>query len=61
MMDNHRKSGVLIVDDRISNIMIITEILRPEYNVYTANNGPDGIEAAEKYLPDVILLDIIMP
>jgi putative two-component system response regulator len=39
----------------------LTHILSPEYTVYAAKNGQDGIELANNFLPDVILLDILMP
>ena len=54
-------NSVLIVDDDILNIKELNHILKPEYIVYIAKNGNDCIEAAEKFKPDVILLDIIMP
>ena len=60
-MDNPRKNSVLVVDDEGSNILALTHILSPDYTVYAAKNGENAIEAAKKYLPDVILLDIIMP
>ena len=65
-MDENRQSGrqplsVLVVDDESMNIMTLTHILSPEYTVYAAKNGQDAIDAAEKHLPDVILLDILMP
>ena len=56
-----RKNSVLIVDDENSNIMTLTHILSSEYNIYAAKNGQNAIQAANKYMPDVILLDIIMP
>jgi len=59
-MDKARNS-VLIVDDEKANIIALTHILSPEYLVYAAKNGQDAIETAEEYLPDVILLDILMP
>jgi len=52
--------SVLIIDDQESGIAILTKILSPEYIVYAANNGLDGIKAADTYLPDIILLDILM-
>ena len=61
MDDENKKNSVLIVDDENSNIMALTHILSADYIVYAAKNGQKAIEAAEKYLPDVILLDIIMP
>jgi len=59
-MDNIIRS-VLIVDDENLNILALTHILKDEYQVYAVKNGPDAIKASEKFLPDVILLDIIMP
>ncbi|MCL2767104.1 MAG: ATP-binding protein [Synergistaceae bacterium] len=56
--DNH---SVLIADDESSNIAVLTHILSSEYVIYAAKNGQDAIEAAKEYLPDVILLDILMP
>ena len=60
-MEEAKSNSVLVVDDESSNILAITHILGPEYVIYAAKNGQKGIEAAEKYLPDVILLDIMMP
>ena len=43
------------------SIMALTDILSAEYTVYVTKSGEKAIKAAEKYLPDVILLDILMP
>ncbi|MCL2018808.1 MAG: response regulator [Oscillospiraceae bacterium] len=56
-----QKNKVLIVDDETSNIIALTHILQPDYNIYAVKNGVAAIEAAKKHQPDVILLDIIMP
>ena len=55
------KNSILIVDDESSNIMALTHILSPDYIVYAAKNGHTALEAADKHLPDIILLDIMMP
>jgi len=60
-MERPKKNSVLIVDDENSNITKLTHILSPDYTVYAAKNGHKAIEATERYMPDVILLDIIMP
>ena len=60
-MSEAKKHRILIVDDENSNITALTHILRPDYTVYAAINGADALKAAEKFLPDVILLDIVMP
>ena len=56
-----QKYNILIVDDENLNIMNLTHILSPDYTVYAAKNGKNAIASARKYLPDLILLDIIMP
>ena len=55
------KNSVLVVDDEKANIITLTHMLSPEYTIYAAKNGQDGIHLAKKYQPDVILLDIRMP
>jgi diguanylate cyclase (GGDEF)-like protein len=59
-MESNKKS-VLIVDDEKANIMTLTHILSTDYTVYAANNGKFAIELAKKHIPDIILLDIVMP
>lgn len=55
------RQKVLIVDDTPANIQILNEILHDEYNVFFATSGRDGIRVAQRELPDLILLDIMMP
>jgi CheY-like chemotaxis protein len=55
------KNSILIVDDENINILTLTHLLKPEYTVYAAKNGQYAVTVAKKQLPDVILLDIIMP
>jgi len=57
-MDNN---SLLIVDDDVSKLIELTQILRSEYKLYTAKDGASALEIAGKNLPDMILLDIIMP
>jgi len=52
--------SVLVIDDQESAIAVLVKILSPEYTVYTASNGREGIKAAEEYMPAIILLDILM-
>ena len=56
-----KKNNILIVDDNSSNIMELYHILREEYNILTAIDATTAIETANDYLPDLILLDVIMP
>jgi diguanylate cyclase (GGDEF)-like protein len=55
------KNSVLVVDDEKASIIALTHILGEEYTVYAAKNGTDAAELAKKHLPDVVLLDIVMP
>jgi len=60
-MDNAKKNTVLIVDDENANLDVLGDILGAEYTIYTTKNGYSAIDMAGKYLPDVILLDIMLP
>jgi signal transduction histidine kinase len=59
--DTEKTNSLLIVDDDKSNLLILIDILQTDYTVYTAKDGEEAIKKAEKFLPDLILLDIIMP
>ena len=52
---------ILIIDDDKINIASLTHFLSPFYEILMATDGIMGIEEAEKHLPDMILLDVIIP
>jgi phosphoserine phosphatase RsbU/P len=52
---------ILIIDDTVANIQILNEIFHQGYKVFFATSGAAGIEIARRELPDIILLDIMMP
>ena len=53
---------ILVVDDIEINVKLLEAKLSGEYfEVLTAANGPSAIELAETELPDIILLDVMMP
>jgi two-component system cell cycle response regulator len=53
---------VLVVDDVELNIKLLEAKLSGEYfEVIVADNGPTALDLAESELPDIILLDIMMP
>ena len=52
---------VLVVDDKPNNLSLVTSLLRPYYEVLLANNGERALRIAAEKLPDLILLDIMMP
>jgi len=60
-MSENKKNTLLIVDDEHVNLSILTHILEKDYTIYTAVDGISALEKAKELLPDLILLDIIMP
>ena len=60
-MNETKKNSILVVDDNSANIASLTHILHNDYTIYAAKTGAMAIEAAGTYLPDIILLDIMMP
>lgn len=56
------KTKILIVEDEQKIMRFIrANLLASNYQVYTAVNGQEAIEIYEQYLPDLILLDIMLP
>ncbi len=58
---NKNRSLVLIVDDNATNIDLLVNTLKDEYRLGISKKGAAALEYAEKYSPDLILLDIMMP
>ncbi len=56
-----KRQTVLIVDDAIPNIEILNGVLANEYEILFATNGKDACKIAADQLPDIILLDVVMP
>jgi putative two-component system response regulator len=57
-----RPPTILVVDDLAENLMILDGILRPEYRVQAARDGPKALVLALGHdPPDLILLDVMMP
>lgn len=56
------KIRVLVVDDNINFLQLAQLALgTDDYEVFTATDGQDGFEQAKKELPDIILMDVMMP
>lgn len=52
---------ILLVDDNLDIIQYLESMLKNQYDLIFAYNGNDGIEKAIKYIPDIIISDIMMP
>ncbi|HET6558690.1 MAG TPA: two-component regulator propeller domain-containing protein [Prolixibacteraceae bacterium] len=52
---------ILIVEDNQDLVMFISDILKGDFDLLTANNGKTGLELAMEYIPDLIVSDIMMP
>ncbi|MBF0294788.1 MAG: response regulator [Magnetococcales bacterium] len=52
---------ILCVDDERNNLQLLRQILKDHYQLVFAPNGVRALESAAKYMPDMALLDIMMP
>ena len=55
------KQNILIVDDEEWNRELLSCMLDGEFKIALATSGPQGLELAFSEVPDLILLDIMMP
>jgi ligand-binding sensor domain-containing protein/signal transduction histidine kinase/DNA-binding response OmpR family regulator len=55
------KLTILIVEDHKVLRNFMKNLLKPEYNVLVAENGMKGLKKALKYVPDLVISDVIMP
>ena len=60
-MENDKKNSLLLVDDDTLSLMELTHILQPLYKIFVAKDGISALKIADDSLPDLILLDVIMP
>lgn len=55
-------TNILIVDDSQTESLRFTQMLENNgYKVFVASNGEDGVAAAAKNKPDLVLMDVVMP
>lgn len=61
-MKELQKMTVLVVDDKPENLdVLITYLTGFGFTILVAQNGKEAIELVREYLPDIILLDVMMP
>lgn len=55
------REKILIVDDSPTPLRALGEMLKHDYEVYTATEGREAIRRARELRPDLVLLDVMMP
>jgi CheY-like chemotaxis protein len=56
------KKRILVVEDNPDNMTLISDVLMSlQYDILTAYDGEEGLEAARAHLPDLILMDLSLP
>lgn len=59
---HHDPATILVIDDIAENrLLLATQLKRESYHLLSAANGADGIEIARHQMPDLILLDLMLP
>lgn len=59
--DSKNKSTLLIVEDNPDMRRFIRLLMKDDFNILEASNGVTGLEVTNRYQPDIILSDIMMP
>ncbi len=53
---------ILVIDDRAADIEHAASILRQQgHTIVSATDGSEGVKMAESAMPDLILMDLVMP
>lgn len=55
------KPKILVVDDEPKNLQLLRQILKEDYNLVFAKTGEDALKNTVLHLPDLVLLDVMMP
>lgn len=52
---------LLVIDDNSDMRMLISSLMADTYRIATATDGRQGLKAAARYVPDLIICDVMMP
>jgi DNA-binding response OmpR family regulator len=62
LKDVSKNAKVLIVDDSKESVELLQYFLKPAgFQILKAGDGPSALDVVEKEIPDIILLDIMLP
>ncbi|BDV00175.1 hypothetical protein TDMWS_02600 [Thermodesulfomicrobium sp. WS] len=56
-----RVATLLVADDEPVNLLFMQQIFQRDYQVLTATTGEEALRLAEEHLPELIILDVLMP
>jgi len=60
-VDREVRPCVLVVDDEATNLQVLRQILQQDHRLLFAKDGAKALELARQELPQLILLDVMMP
>jgi len=55
------RNSILIVDDSDLNVAVLVDMLKHDFELSVAKDGMEAIDVARSVIPDLILLDIVLP
>ena len=55
------KPIILVIDDNRDIRLLIKELMSADYSILTASNGREGVQLAARYVPDLVICDVMMP
>ena len=59
--EDESREQILIIDDNDDIRYYLRSVLEKRYNVLEARNGKEGVSMTQKYIPDLVICDIMMP
>ncbi|MCD8193569.1 MAG: response regulator, partial [Tannerellaceae bacterium] len=60
-LSDKKEISILIIEDERNIRELLTDILKPYYNVTEAEDGEEALKMVEQNVPDIIITDILMP